>query len=169
MTSDYMFTDEQYLYSLFRVCLIYLVDYKSKIRQQIHVQRGTMDNYPVLRQIYPGRNWVIMLSWYVDPLPSSSCVNRWLYNSHCWGTALWTHCFPGKNRTRNNGRDVFCAVRARLQAKHIHKRHTHLVIERMLYKDCDARVQLKRKFSGRESQGAWHQDEVTGGKPPPVK
>jgi hypothetical protein len=35
-----------------------------------------------------------------------------------------------------------------------------------------ARVQLQKKkkeISGREIQGAWHQDEVTGGKPPVVQ
>jgi hypothetical protein len=30
-------------------------------------------------------------------------------------------------------------------------------------------VQLKKKTSGRESQGAWRQDELIGGKPPVVK
>jgi hypothetical protein len=27
----------------------------------------------------------------------------------------------------------------------------------------------KKKISGRQSQGAWHQDELIGGKPPVVK
>jgi hypothetical protein len=31
------------------------------------------------------------------------------------------------------------------------------------------RVQLKRKISGRELQGAWRQDELIGGKPPGAK
>jgi hypothetical protein len=30
-------------------------------------------------------------------------------------------------------------------------------------------VQLKKKKSGRESQWAWRQDELIGGKPPVVK
>jgi hypothetical protein len=30
-------------------------------------------------------------------------------------------------------------------------------------------VQLKKNISGRESQGAWRQDELIGGKPPVVK
>jgi hypothetical protein len=32
-----------------------------------------------------------------------------------------------------------------------------------------ARVQLKKKIAGIESQGTWHQDELIGGKPPVVK
>jgi hypothetical protein len=32
-----------------------------------------------------------------------------------------------------------------------------------------ARVQLKKKIAGRESQGAWRQDELIGGKPPVLK
>jgi hypothetical protein len=42
--------------------------------------------------------------------------------------------------------------------------------ERMLHKDyyCKGSVE-KKKISGRESQGAWRQDEVIGGKPPVVK
>jgi hypothetical protein len=39
-------------------------------------------------------------------------VNRWQYNSRWQGTALWTR-FPGNKRTHNNGRNIFCAVRAR--------------------------------------------------------
>jgi hypothetical protein len=30
-------------------------------------------------------------------------------------------------------------------------------------------VQLPKKIFGREPQGAWHQDELIGGKPPVVK
>jgi hypothetical protein len=32
-----------------------------------------------------------------------------------------------------------------------------------------ARVQLKKKVDGRESKGAWRQDELMGDKPPVVK
>jgi hypothetical protein len=32
-----------------------------------------------------------------------------------------------------------------------------------------AKVQLKNKIFGRESQGAWRQDELIGGKPPVAK
>jgi hypothetical protein len=32
-----------------------------------------------------------------------------------------------------------------------------------------ARVQLQKKISGRDAQGAWPQDELIGGKPPVVK
>jgi hypothetical protein len=50
--------------------------------------------------------------WHGDPLPSNSCVNRRQYNTHCWGTILWTRCFPGDETTRNNGSGVFSAVHA---------------------------------------------------------
>jgi hypothetical protein len=41
----------------------------------------------------------------------------------------------------------------------------------MLYKDYDrkASVAKKKKISGRELQGAWHQDELIDYKPPVVK
>jgi hypothetical protein len=32
-----------------------------------------------------------------------------------------------------------------------------------------ARIQLQKKISRREPQGAWRQDELIGGKPPVVK
>jgi hypothetical protein len=32
-----------------------------------------------------------------------------------------------------------------------------------------SRVQLKKEISGHEPQGAWHQDELIGGKLPVVK
>jgi hypothetical protein len=38
----------------------------------------------------------------------------------------------------------------------------------MLHKDYD-RKGLVEKVSGREPQGAWHQDKMMGGKPPVVK
>jgi hypothetical protein len=31
------------------------------------------------------------------------------------------------------------------------------------------RVQLKKKITGRDPQGAWHQNELIGGKPPVTK
>jgi hypothetical protein len=34
----------------------------------------------------------------------------------------------------------------------------------MLHKDYETSVQLKKNI-GRKSQGAWHQDELIGGKP----
>jgi hypothetical protein len=34
--------------------------------------------------------------------------------------------------------------------------------------DCNGSV-VKKKISGCEPQGAWHQDEVAGGKPPVIK
>jgi hypothetical protein len=40
----------------------------------------------------------------------------------------------------------------------------------MLHKDyCLKDLVEKKKISGRESQGAWRQDELIGGKPPVVK
>jgi hypothetical protein len=32
-----------------------------------------------------------------------------------------------------------------------------------------ARVQSKKRISNRESQGAWHEEELIGGRPPVVK
>jgi hypothetical protein len=56
------------------------------------------------------------------------------------------------------------------KAKHIHKRQTHfLVREDVTQGPMTAKVQLQRKISDRESQGAWRQDELIGGKPPVVK
>jgi hypothetical protein len=39
----------------------------------------------------------------------------------------------------------------------------------MLDKSYDRKVSVEKKIAGRESQGAWRQDELTGGKPPVVK
>jgi hypothetical protein len=40
----------------------------------------------------------------------------------------------------------------------------------MLHKDYYLKGSIeKKKISGRESQGAWRQDELIGGKPPVVK
>jgi hypothetical protein len=50
---------------------------------------------------------MINMLWHADPLPS----NRRHYGGRCWGSAMWTR-LPGNERTRNNGRDVFCASRA---------------------------------------------------------
>jgi hypothetical protein len=41
--------------------------------------------------------------------------------------------------------------------------------ERLLYKDYDSRCSIEKKNSDRESQWAWLQDELFGGKPPVVK
>jgi hypothetical protein len=41
--------------------------------------------------------------------------------------------------------------------------------ERMLHKDYYRKGSVEKKNSSRESQGAWRQDEVIGGKPPVVK
>jgi hypothetical protein len=46
--------------------------------------------------------------WHINPLPSNRCVNRRQYNSRCYGTALWTRCFPGNERTLNNGEMFLC-------------------------------------------------------------
>jgi hypothetical protein len=39
----------------------------------------------------------------------------------------------------------------------------------MLHKDYDREGSVAKKISGRESQGAWRQDELIGGKPPILK
>jgi hypothetical protein len=47
----------------------------------------------------------------VDPLPNNNCVKRRQYNSRCYGTTQWTRS-PVNEGTSNNGKYVFCAVRA---------------------------------------------------------
>jgi hypothetical protein len=54
------------------------------------------------------------------------------------------------------------------KAKHIHNRQAILSSERVLHKDY-YRKGLVEKNSGRGSQGAWHQEEMIGGKPPVIK
>jgi hypothetical protein len=39
----------------------------------------------------------------------------------------------------------------------------------MLYKDHDRKCSAEKKIVGRESEGACHQDELIGGKPPIVR
>jgi hypothetical protein len=39
----------------------------------------------------------------------------------------------------------------------------------MLQKDYDRKRSVEKEMSDRESQGAWHQDELIEGKPPVVK
>jgi hypothetical protein len=39
----------------------------------------------------------------------------------------------------------------------------------MLHKDYDSKGSFEKKIAGRESQGAWRQDELIGSKPPVVK
>jgi hypothetical protein len=39
----------------------------------------------------------------------------------------------------------------------------------MLHKDYDCKCSVEKKVAGRESQGAWNQDELIGGKSPVVK
>jgi hypothetical protein len=39
----------------------------------------------------------------------------------------------------------------------------------MLHKDYDRKGSVEKEISGRESYGAWHHDELIGGKPPLVK
>jgi hypothetical protein len=45
----------------------------------------------------------------------------------------------------------------------------NLSSERIIYKDYDRRCSIEKKKSGRESQGARHQDELIGGAPSVVK
>jgi hypothetical protein len=39
----------------------------------------------------------------------------------------------------------------------------------MLHKDYDSKSSVEKKIAGRESQGAWSQNELLDGKPPDVK
>jgi hypothetical protein len=39
----------------------------------------------------------------------------------------------------------------------------------MLHEDYNRKCSIEKKNTGRESQGAWRQDELIGGKPPVVK
>jgi hypothetical protein len=48
------------------------------------------------------------------------------------------------------------------------KDKSNLSLERMLYKNYDRKGSVT-KYSGREPQGVWRQDELIGGKPPGVK
>jgi hypothetical protein len=41
--------------------------------------------------------------------------------------------------------------------------------EKMLHKDYDRESSVGEKISGRETQGAWRQDDLIGGKPSVVK
>jgi hypothetical protein len=53
------------------------------------------------------------------------------------------------------------------KAKHIHKRKPNFSWERTLHKDYYRKISVGEKNSGRDSQGAWRQDGMIGGKPPP--
>jgi hypothetical protein len=61
-----------------------------------------------------------------------------------------------------------CIAYACRKAKHIDKRQLVFSSERMLHKDYDRKVSVE-KFSGRVSQGAWLQGELSGSKPQVVK
>jgi hypothetical protein len=52
------------------------------------------------------------------------------------------------------------------KTKYIYKRQGHLVREIVKYYDQNGSV---KKIYGRESQGAWRQDEMIDGKPTVVK
>jgi hypothetical protein len=55
-------------------------------------------------------------------------------------------------------------------AKHIHKSQTHPLVREDVTQGLRPQgYSCKKKISGRESQGARRQDEMTGGKPPVVK
>jgi hypothetical protein len=55
------------------------------------------------------------------------------------------------------------------KAKHIHKRQTHFSSERMLHKEYYNNNSVEKRISGRESQEAWRQDNLIGGKAPVIK
>jgi hypothetical protein len=46
---------------------------------------------------------------------------------------------------------------------------TILSSERMLHKDYDRKGSVKKKICGPETQGSWHKDKLTGGKPKVLK
>jgi hypothetical protein len=54
------------------------------------------------------------------------------------------------------------------KANHIHKRPI-FSSERILHKYYYRKSSVEKKISGRESQGAWRQDELIGSQPPVVK
>jgi predicted transposase YbfD/YdcC len=63
-----------------------------------------------------------------------------------------------------------CSTFTWQKAKHIHKRQTHFMSEHMLHNDHDSKDSAEKKIiSGRDTQGAWRQDELIGGKPPVAK
>jgi hypothetical protein len=47
--------------------------------------------------------------------------------------------------------------------------NSNLSLERMLHKDYDRKGSVAKNNSARESEGAWRQDELIGGKPPVLK
>jgi hypothetical protein len=62
-----------------------------------------------------------------------------------------------------------CKMYTWWKAKHIQKRQTHLLIREDGTKDYYHKGSVeKKKVSGCESQGAWSQDELIGGKPPVI-
>jgi hypothetical protein len=53
------------------------------------------------------------------------------------------------------------------KANHVHKKQTNrLVREGVLHKDYYRKGSVGKSISGSESQGAWRQDKLIGGKPP---
>jgi hypothetical protein len=54
------------------------------------------------------------------------------------------------------------------RAKYIHKRQTHLLFREDVNKEYNRKSSVE-KISCRESQRAWRQDELIGGKPLVVK
>jgi hypothetical protein len=55
------------------------------------------------------------------------------------------------------------------KAKHIYNRQTHLLVREDVTLGLSPQEFSWKNISGRESQVAWRQDELMGGKPPVVK
>jgi hypothetical protein len=49
------------------------------------------------------------------------------------------------------------------RAKHIHEKEPRLLVREELHTDCYRKGLVEKKFSGRDSQGAWRQDERIDG------
>jgi hypothetical protein len=138
---------------------------------------------------YSTRYWIVFLIWihisnYINIVAYRPVAKRWLckerpllrngsINSGRLGNACNIHA-------RNNIRTVFsmwfvprCLVWSLVRSDempNIFMRDKPIFsAERMLHKDYYRRSSTEKKISGRESQGAWRQDELIGGKPPVVK
>jgi hypothetical protein len=55
------------------------------------------------------------------------------------------------------------------KAEHIYKRQTHPLVREGVTEVLRSQEFSCQKISGRETQGAWRQDELIGGEPPVVE
>jgi hypothetical protein len=78
------------------------------------------------------------------------------------------HVYRAQGRIFNNM--LYVRYEHFTKAKSVHKRHAYRLVREMLQKDYDHKGSIiNMKISDREPQGAWRQDELTGGKPPIAK